>query len=401
MSLFTFDAVDARGRRRRGEIEADSERSARQQLRNRQLMVRTLTGAGGRHAADGGRRDRKKLSGAETALFLQQLATLSSAGMQLTEALGSIADGMDTRNGRRVVASVRQSVLEGGSLADSLRRQNFDDVICNMVEAGEEAGQLEVVAERLSELLAHRQQLRQDLLSATLYPAIIMGFGFLVMMFLLAVVVPQVVSVFKRSGASLPWLTQVVIAVSEFLQHDGVWLLVGIILLVIVWKLGMRNASVREKRDAWLLRLPAISSLLARIETSRFSRTLGMLLNGGVSVLPAMHIANQSWSLIPLKNLGSEAREMLREGEDLADALSRGDMIPHLAIRLIAVGEQSGTLDSMLLRIADHYESEVSRNLKRLLTIAEPLLIMLMAVCVGALAMAILLPIAEMNELVH
>jgi general secretion pathway protein F len=401
MSLFTFDAVDARGRRQRGDIEADSERAARQQLKNRQLMVRSLAPAVERAMRHGEKGGRKKLSASETALFLDQLATLCAAGMRLTEALDSIAGGMDSRNGRRVIAALRQSVLEGGSLAESLRGQHFDEVICNMVAAGEEAGQLEAVAMRLSELLSHRQQLRQDLLSATLYPSIILGFGFLVMMFLLAVVVPQVVSVFQRSGASLPWLTQVVIALSGFMQHDGLWLLVGIAAVAVSWKLAMRKQALRARRDAWLLRLPVVASLLARIETSRFSRTLGMLLGGGVAVLPAMHIANQSWSLIPLRKLGEQAREALREGGDLAEALARERMIPHLAIRLIAVGEQSGTLDTMLLRVADQYESEVSRGLKRLLTIAEPLLVMLMAVCVGALAMAILLPIAEMNELVH
>jgi general secretion pathway protein F len=157
---------------------------------------------------------------------------------------------------------------------------------------------------------------------------------------------------------------------------------------------------LRFGRDALLLAMPGLSSLLLRIETARFSRMLGMLLSGGVAVLPAMDIANQCWSLLPLKRVGEAARETLREGGSLAEALSRA-AIPHMAIRLIAVGEQSGELDAMLLRVAEHYEQEVSRRLQWMLTIAEPLLVMLMAVGVGALAMAVLLPIVQMNSLIR
>jgi len=221
-----------------------------------------------------------------------------------------------------------------------------------------------------------------------------------VMLFLMTVVVPKMVAVFERAGGDLPALTKVVITLSDFLREHGGWLVVLVAGLLLAYKLLMRNEVVHQRRDVFLLRLPGISTLLVTIETARFSRTLGMLLTGGVPALAAMLIANQSWSLLPLKAIGEQARESLREGESLAMALKSGGYIPSMAIQLLAVGEQSGQLDAMLLRIADHYEKEVSRNLGRMLTIAEPLLVMFMAVGVGALAMAILLPIAEMNQLV-
>ena len=307
---------------------------------------------------------------------------------------------MSRQQSRRAVFTIRKKVLEGGALADALRDQHFDEVICNMIAAGEETGQMEAVAARLAQLLEHRQALSQELLSATLYPAIILSFGIVVMLFLMAVVVPKMVAVFERSGGDLPTLTKVVIALSDFLRDHGGWLVVAIAALILGYKFVMRNLSAQEWRDAWLMRLPGISTLLITIDTARFSRTLGMLLSGGVPALAAMLIANQSWSLLPLKALGEHARESLREGESLAAALKKGGYIPTMATQLLAVGEQSGQLDSMLIRIADHYEKEVSRNLKRMLTIAEPLLVMFMAVGVGSLAMAILLPIAEMNQLV-
>jgi len=399
MSVFSYEALDGRGRRQKGEVEAESERGARQKLKSRQLVVRKLAAIEKQHQGKGGV-SQTRLNASETVLFLQQLSTLTEAGMPLIDALGSIADGMSKQASRRAVFTIRKKVLEGGSLAEALRTQHFDEVICNMIAAGEETGQLEAVASRLAQLLEHRQKLNQDLLSATLYPAIILAFGMVVMLFLMTVVVPKMVAVFERAGGDLPALTKVVITLSDFLREHGGWLVVLVAGLLLAYKLLMRNEAVHQRRDVFLLRLPGISTLLVTIETARFSRTLGMLLTGGVPALAAMLIANQSWSLLPLKAIGEQARESLREGESLAMALKSGGYIPSMAIQLLAVGEQSGQLDAMLLRIADHYEKEVSRNLGRMLTIAEPLLVMFMAVGVGALAMAILLPIAEMNQLV-
>jgi len=400
VSLFAYEALDSRGRRQKGEVEADSERSARQQLKSQQLIVRKLTSIEKQIKQVRGQAG-TRLTAADTVIFLQQLATLSEAGMPLVEALASIAEGTGKRKARQAVLALRQSVLEGGSLADALRSQQLDEVVCNMIAAGEETGQLEAVSARLAELLEHRQQLNNELLSATLYPAIILGFGILVMLFLMTVVVPQMVAVFERAGGDLPILTKAVIAVSDFLHGYGGWLIVVLAGLILAYRMLMRRQSVRVVRDTWLLHLPAIGSLLVRIDTARFCRTLGMLLAGGVPALSAMHIANQNWSLLPLKEIGEQARAALREGGSLSEALKGGGYIPHMAIQLLGVGEQSGRLDIMLIRVASHYEKEVSRGLKRLLTVAEPLLVLMMALAVGALALAILLPIAEMNELVR
>ncbi len=400
MTIFAYEALDARGRRKKGEIEADSERLARQRLKGQQLVVRKLSPIE-RQQRSGEQGGKAYLGATETVLFLQQLATLTEAGMPLIDTLAAIAEGMGRQASRRAVFAIRKQVLEGGSLAEALRSQHFDEVICNMIAAGEETGQLEAVATRLAALLELRQQLNQELLSATLYPAIILAFGMVVMLFLMTVVVPKMVAVFARAGGDLPTLTKVVMSLSDFLRAQGGWLIVATAAAILLYKWLMRSDAMRERRDRWLLRIPLLNHLLVTIETARFSRTLGMLLSGGVPMLAAMLIANQSWSLIPLKQIGAAAREGLREGESLAEALKRGGYIPTMATQLLSVGEQSGQLDTMLLRIADHYEKDVSRKLKRMLTVAEPLLVMLMAVGVGALAMAILLPIAEMNQLVR
>ncbi|MDQ6951784.1 MAG: type II secretion system F family protein [Mariprofundales bacterium] len=400
MSLFVYQALDGRGRLKNGEIEALSEREARMQLKAQGLILRRLN-ALAQAAPHEGKRPVRGLGQAETVTFLQQLATLLDAGMPLVDVLGSIAEGMETRRSMRAIAFLRQQVVEGSSLAVAMERQGFDDTVCNMVAAGEETGQLDAVAARLAELLEHRQQLNQDILSAVLYPLIITLFGVVVMVFLLTVVVPQVAGVFARAGGHLPWLTQMLITLSGWLRAHGIWLLLALFLIGTLYRVMMRQARVQMARDRALLMLPAVGRLLRKIETARYARTLGMLLSGGVPVLSAMYIAAQSVALLPVRQAVMNARDSLREGESLAGKLAQSGYIPHLAVRMIAVGEQSGKLDSMLLRIAESYETESSRNLKRLVTVLEPLLVMAMAVMVGTLAMAILLPIMEMNELVR
>jgi len=399
MSLFAWEAVDSKGRRKRGELESDSERSARKSIKEQGLIVRRLDVIQDKHEHAKGVQ-KQSLNADETTLFLQQLSTLTSAGMSLTDALEAVSAGMENKRARRAVSFVRQQVLEGSSLADALRHIGMDDVVCNMVAAGEETGQLEAVASRLSDLLEKRQQMSQDLLSAVLYPAIILCFGFLVMAILLTWVVPQIVSVFEHSGGELPMLTQVVIGISDFLRAYGLMLILSAAGALFLAMIAMRNPNIRRKRDQLLLRTPLLATLFKKIEMARFARTLGMLLSGGVSTLAAMLIAKQSFMLMPMHDMGEHAREVLREGGNLSDVLRQHEM-PHLAVQLIAVGEQSGQLDSMLIRVANQYEQEISRNLKRILTVIEPALMLVMAIMVGLMAVAILLPIVEMNSLVR
>jgi len=401
MSLFAYEALDEQGKRKKGQLEAETERAARQNLRGQGLMVRKLALVEQMRQKKGDSKITKGLKSAETVNFLQQLATLIDAGMPLVEALGSISEGMESPRSCRVVASIRQQVLEGSALADALRDHHFDDVICNMVAAGEETGQLDAVSIRLSELLERRQELNQEMLSATLYPTIILIFGVVVMLFLLAVVVPQIVSVFERAGGDLPALTVFVIASSEFLRNNGLLLTLIVTFSLFAYLTALKSEAFCYKRDLLLLKIPVFSSLLLKTNTSRYARTLGMLLEGGVPALAAMNISQQAVTLLPMRSAVSQARDMLREGASLADGLKASGYVPLLALRMIAVGEQSGTLATMLIRVADNYDKESSRNIKRLLTIMEPLLVMGMAVGVGTLAMAILLPIVEMNQLVH
>lgn len=401
MSLFLYEAVDARGKRLRGEIEADSELAARKKIKSQGLVPRRLEAGGSGGRLKGGQYFSRRFKVEDTLFFLQQLATLLEAGLPLSEVLSSIAEEGENRRVCRVVSALRQQVLEGNSLAQSMQAQGFDEIVCNMISAGEESGQLASVTMRLAELIEHRQRLRQELLSAALYPMLVILFGILVVIFLLAVVVPQIVSVFEHGGGELPWLTQLLIGSSRFVNEYGVLLLFLATGLVLLYRLAMRKDSLQDARDRMLLAIPGLGGLLGKIETAKFARSLGVLLNGGVPVLESMHIAIQSVSLTPIRRVLLAAGDGLREGEGLASRLSQSSHVPSMAVRMIAVGEQSGTLGTMLIRIANSYEEQGGRTLQRLVTLAEPLLVMLMAVVVGAIAMAILLPIMDMNELIR
>jgi len=400
MSLFVYEATDRRGHTQKGEVEAESERAVRSRLKGSGLMARSVEPARRSHIGSGASSIRR-LDQGQTISFMQQLATLLAAGMPMAETLDSIAEGMESKRGRQLVFALRQQVLEGNALAVAMRHLGFDDVACNMAAAGEETGKLDVVSIRLSQMLEHNRELRQEVLSAVLYPLIVSGFGLLVMTFLLTVVVPQIAGVFARAGSHLPWLTSAIISVSGLLREHGLWLVGAIALFIAAYRFAIGLPQIRRRRDALLLVLPGIGGLLRKMETARYARTLGMLLGGGVPVLSALHIASQALLLEPVREAAIAARESMREGESLAEQLRLSGYFPHLAIRLIAVGEQSGQLDAMLLRVADTFDAETSRSLKRLVTLLEPLLVMLMAVMVGMLALAILLPIMEMNELVH
>ncbi|MDQ6961383.1 MAG: type II secretion system F family protein [Mariprofundaceae bacterium] len=400
MAQYRFEALDRSGKQQRGDIEAASDLEARQLIRKRGLTLKKLKQFEKNQHTES-KQKIKALNSEETVSFLQQLSALLGAGVPLTECLGSIAEGMEKPHARQCVAEVRQQLLEGGALAQAMSSVGFDTIICNMVAAGEQTGQLEAVSTRLSELLEYRQALQQQILSAILYPAIIVVVGIAVVVFMLSVVVPQVVGVFAHANAELPLITRMMIYCSDMVQNYGVLMLLTVISLIYAYVLAMKKKAWRFHRDRLLLDLPLFRNLLLKMQSSSFCRTLGMLLGGGVPILTALHIANQSLTLLPIRQAGEEARDSMREGESLAKKLESSGYFPHLAIRLIDVGEQSGRLDSMLLKVADHYDEDSSRALKRLVTLLEPMMVLGMAVMVGLMALGILLPILEMNQLIR
>jgi general secretion pathway protein F len=269
-----------------------------------------------------------------------------------------------------------------------------------MVEAGEASGRLDEILDRLADYTEEQQYLRQKLGVALIYPVLLTVVAILIVTALLTYVVPEVVRVFEQTGQQLPLLTRSLIASSEFIRGNGVYLLVGTVGLVIFSLYMLRRPSVRYQRDLWLLRLPFINRLSRIVNTSRLARVLAILTGSGVPLLEALRIGAQVISNMPIREAVLEAAASVREGGRLHETLNRSGYFPPLLVHMLAAGEESGELESMLDRAAIHHERELGTMVSAATALIEPLLILVMGGIVLLIVLAILLPIFEMNQLV-
>lgn len=399
MSAFEYQALDKQGKSRRGVIEADSPRLARQHLREQGLTPLAVEESARKSA----RQPRRGGMGAtDLALITRQLATLVRAGLALEEALRAVASQTAKPRVKSILLAARSKVLEGHSLADSLNDfpAAFPELYRATVAAGEQSGHLDLVLERLADYTETRQQLRQKTLLALFYPALLTIVALLVVSGLLAYVVPQVVQVFVGLKQELPWLTRWLIALSDFLRTWGAWLLAALFLAAWGIRVLLRQPGPRRAWHHLLLRLPLAGRLSRSLNTARFSRTLSILTASGVPLLEGLRISAQVVDSLPLRDAIIAAAERVREGSSLHSAMERSGLFPPVTVYLIASGETSGNLEEMLERAAANQEREIETVLGVLLAAFEPLLILAMGGVVLVIVMAILLPIFELNRLV-
>jgi len=304
---------------------------------------------------------------------------------------------------KSILLGVRSKVMEGHTLADGFGEfpQAFPELYRATVAAGEQAGHLDAVLERLAEYTEARQSLRQTITNAMVYPIVLVIMCFGIISFMLASVVPKIVSVFENTGGKLPLLTRGLIASSDFLRHDWFWLVLGIAAVAYgVWWL-LRREGPKRRFHRNLLRTPVIGRLTRGINTARFTRTLSILAGSGVPIVDAMRIAAQVVENRPMRDAVAEAAVRVREGAPISRSLSASKLFPPMMTHLISSGEASGRLEEMLARAADNQEREVNGLIATLLGILQPLLIVLMGGVVMMIVLAILLPIFEINNLIR
>jgi len=406
MGAFEYTALDGRGRQRRGTLEGETPRQVRQRLREQGLTPLAVEAVERREVRLRASRAgllRRGLGATEVALLTRQLATLVRAGTPLAEALTAVAEQSGRPRVRRVVLGVRARVLEGHSLAAGLGAfpHVFPELYRVTVEAGEQAGRLDGVLEGLADYLELRQQQRQKVTLALVYPALLTGVAVLIVAGLLAYVVPEVVQVFEHIHQQLPWLTRALIAASGFLQAHGALLGGGLLAL---WGLALfllRRPALRRRWDGVILRLPFVGRLVRGLNAGRFARTLSILTRSGVSAVEALAVAGPVMGRAPLRAAVAEAAARVREGESIHRALGRSRLFPPMLIHLVASGEGGGQLDALLERAAQYQERESDTLVAALLGLLEPLLILAMGGVVLAIVVAILLPIFELNQLVR
>ena len=402
MPTFRYKAYNSAGSSVSGTIEADSERQALQQIKGKGLLPREVTEEGGAVAPAGSFSFRRGVSTDELSLFTRRLATLVASSVPLFEAMGSLCEQEEGGLLRQGLVRIKERIAEGASLSRALAAEPdiFGESYVSMVAAGEAGGALDAVLERLADFLEEQEQVRSKVVSALIYPILMVFVGGGVMMFLLTVVIPRIVTIFEDSKASLPLITVIVLKVSHFLQ--GYWWIPTALVVASVplYRNAMKRDDLRLKRDTLLLRLPLAGGMVQRLILSRFARVLGLLLTSGVPIMKALDITGEVLVNRVYRSCLRGVMEDVAQGGSLSGSLKKSSLFPPLLVHLTGVGEKSGNLEEMLVKAGIAYEREFSARLTRLMGLMEPLMVLGMGVAVGIIVIAVLLPIFELNQLI-
>lgn len=408
MPVYAYKGVGAGGRSTRGFVDAESPRAARAKLR-RDGIVPTEVQQGGSAAAiratGASARSfslpslRRRVSGIDVAIATRQLATLVGAGIPLVSALGALAQQVENERLKSILGGVRDRVNEGASLADALDQAGvFSNLYVSMVRAGEAGGALEQVLGRLADYQEGQQRLRNRVISILAYPLVMLGFAGVVVVALVTVVLPQITELLASLNQPLPFYTRAIIGMSN-VARDWWWAfgLVGLALAGAL-RMALRTERGRETWDRNLLRLPLLGRVLRSLAISRFTRTLGTLLSGGLPITRALDISRHVTGNVVLGRAIDAARDSITEGASLARPLRASGHFPPLVTHMVEVGEQSGELEAMLEKVADTYDEQVETTVQRFTALLEPLLILLMVGLVLVIILATLVPLLQITS---
>jgi general secretion pathway protein F len=406
MPAFSYEAVDATGASKTGVVNADSARAARSDLRAQGLVPLSVVAIEAQLDAAGATKRGAfgdHLSTVELALFTRQLASLLEASLPLEQALSALLEQAERNYTRDLIASIRAEVIGGASLSDALARhpRDFADIYRALVASGEQIGQLARVLSRLSDYIERRNALVQKVKLAFTYPAIVTVVAFLIVIFLLTYVVPQIVSVFANTKQKLPFLTTVMLDISDFVRHYGWIVLLAVIVLGFAWRRALKNSAFRMRWHTWLLDLPMYGRFERSLNTSRFASTLAITTGSGVPILRALQTSRDTLTNVAMRAQVEEATNNVREGVSLARALSAHKHFPAMLIHMIRAGEVTGELPAMLERAANAQEQDLERRAMTMASLLEPALILAMGVVVLLIVLAVLMPIIEINQLVR
>jgi general secretion pathway protein F len=414
MGAFRYQALNTEGKLVKGTQEGDTERQVRTQLRQQQLKPVSVekvsagkqskrdvqTNSNGKRASTG-KTFTTRLGVKDLSLFTRQLASLVQSGMPLSESLQAVAKQSRKESVKNVVLQVRSRVLEGLSLAQALGDypRIFDSMYRAMVNAGEQSGFLGPVLERLSDYAETSYAARQQLTSAMVYPIILVMVCISIVIALMVFVVPKITVVFTRAKQELPWPTELLISISDFLQHYGLYCLVAIVLLGVATNFWLRAPVNMRKWHKVLLRLPIFGHITVQSDTARFASTLSMLINSGVPLLNSLRISSQTMGNEILREQAEKAAVTVEGGTSLHRALDKTDIFPPLMVQMASSGEANGTLAEQLDYSAKSQQRDLNLQLSTAMSIIEPLTIVFMGGVIGFIMVAIIIPIINMSDL--
>jgi general secretion pathway protein F len=409
MPVYEYTALDAKGKTLSGIIDADGAQAARQKIRaggnfpvNVSEFKEDATHKGDRPSFFA-QRFFTRVRPAEVAIMTRQLATLIGAGFPLVSALEALMSQIASPGLKKTIARIKGDIVEGSSFAAALGKYPhvFPAIFVNMVQSGEASGTLEIVLERLADITEKQQALENRVVTAMIYPLMIILIGLLILGFLFIYVIPNITSIFKDMQQQLPLPTLLLIGASDLLKDY--WWLLGLMAVAVL--IGMRRMRKSVKGRYWMdktiLRLPIAGPLARKLAAARFARTLGSLLENGISMLPSLEIVRNIVGNLTIAEVVEGAKAEVGKGQPLGKALDVKATFPPMAIQMIQVGEQSGNLEEMLTKVADAFEREVETTILRLTALLEPVMVLVMAGMVLLIVLAIFLPILEMRTLVR
>lgn len=398
MGAYQYQALKKSGTPCKGVIEADSERHARQLLREQELIPTAVFSTKKNNQL----KYSFKISAQDLSLFTRQLATLLAAGIPLEETLYGVSQQTENLQVRQLLMGVRSKVMEGYALAQAMGEypKVFKELYRATVSAGEQTGRLDVVLEKLADYTESQLQIRQKIQQALIYPAIMTFVSTGIICFLLAFVVPKIIEVFTNSGQTLPSMTIALIVISNFIKSYGIYIGFFVILGLIAFKQSLKNPKVCYLWNRFQLKIPFVSYLVRTINVARYIHTFGILFAAGVNVLETMQVSSSLIGNLVMRQAFDNATLRVKEGTTISQALKDTGFIGPMAIHLIASGEKSGQLSEMMVRAAKHLDDEVRRIIDTSLTMLEPLVILMMGSVVLFIVLATLLPIFSMEQLV-
>ena len=414
MAMYAFKGLAHNGKNVAGVRDAESPKALRQLLRKDGVLVTSFElSKGGRTAkAQGAKKgglsrdvDSGGLLGgvkkAEIATFTRQMATLLKSGIPLAESLNALVDQMDNQRFKAQLSEVRSAVNEGSSLGDALAKypKLFDELFVSMIRAGEIAGNLDQVLERLADFLEASQKLKSKVQGAMIYPAVMVIIGTLIIAVLMIKVIPEITKTLTQQGKELAWNTKFLINSSGFIGSYWIFLLFGTIAAIVLFVHWKGSPTGKPTWHRFVLRLWVLGPLVRVINVARFARTLGTMLHAGVPMLRALESAKMTMGNVILQGVIDDAKKAVTEGEALAATLKKSGQFPPTMIHMTAVGEKAGQLEQMLERIAGAYESEIDTKLTRFIGLLEPLMLLGMGVTVAFIVISIMQPIMDMGQL--
>ncbi len=401
MPTFRYAAKDQDARSLTGKIEANDVNMVIEELRKRRLIIisideekqRTLFS---KNASKGA----KPIKAEDVILFARQMATMVDAGIPILQTMDALEDQASNLSFKKVLAQVRDDIRLGASLSAAFAKHPkvFDSLFVNMIKVGESGGVLTTVLERLSSYMEKADKLKRKVTSAMIYPSVIVGMAIVVTTILIIKVVPTFKTIYSSLGKDLPPMTQALLDFSDLMQHQFIFIILGIVAAVFLFFWFKRTEKGAYQIDAWILKAPVFGDLICKVSVSRFCRTLSVLVQSGVPILDGLDIVRKTIGNRVLEEVIQNVIQSVREGESIAVPLARSAVFPSMVTKMVAIGEQSGQLDKMLIKVAEFFDERVDAAVDALTSLIEPFIIGFLGIVIGFIVMALFLPIINMTQ---